>query len=210
MEEFLAFKKTDAELESEKSGKPVLMTSVPSPWLQYEVPDLGVPPLVRFHNEILSFCEYIAPTSTELRIREEVLSEIKSIIKKVWPSCCIHVFGSQLTQIITPSSDIDIAVLDVPDENDKTQVTNLYELADAIRSANIASYLEVISSAKVPIIKMDHLSSGIAIDVCINNSSGLDTGKLIKKFVRQYPPLRPLTMVLKVFLVGPLIIAAFM
>jgi non-canonical poly(A) RNA polymerase PAPD5/7 len=61
--------------------------------------------------------------------------------------------------------------------------------------------LQVIRSAKVPIVKFDHRRSGISVDICVNNDSGITTGKLLRKYVREYPPLRPLTMVLKVFLV---------
>ena len=58
-----------------------------------------------------------------------------------------------------------------------------------------------ITNAKVPIVKLDHKKSGISIDICINNDSGLHTGKTIKKLVKGFPPLRPLTIILKVFLV---------
>jgi hypothetical protein len=61
--------------------------------------------------------------------------------------------------------------------------------------------LQVIRSAKVPIVKFDHRRSGISVDICVNNDSGITTGRLLRKYVREYPPLRPLTMVLKVFLV---------
>jgi non-canonical poly(A) RNA polymerase PAPD5/7 len=73
-------------------------------------------------------------------------------------------------------------------------------LEEAIKARGIASYLEVISSAKVPIVKMDHIASRISVDICMNNDSGLKTGAIMRKFVKDYPPLRPLTMVLKMFL----------
>eukprot|EP00597_Dinobryon_sp_UTEXLB2267_P017252 CAMPEP_0201095982 /NCGR_PEP_ID=MMETSP0812-20130820/4895_1 /ASSEMBLY_ACC=CAM_ASM_000668 /TAXON_ID=98059 /ORGANISM="Dinobryon sp., Strain UTEXLB2267" /LENGTH=243 /DNA_ID=CAMNT_0047349919 /DNA_START=475 /DNA_END=1206 /DNA_ORIENTATION=- len=65
---------------------------------------------------------------------------------------------------------------------------------------NIASYCEAITNAKVPIVKIDHIRSGISVDICINNDSGLQTGNTIKKLVNQFPPLRPLTIILKIFL----------
>lgn len=78
----------------------------------------------------------------------------------------------------------------------------LYKLGCAIKKANIASYIEVIGQAKIPIVKMDHIESGISVDMLCNNSDGLKTAKLMKRFVREYPPLKPLTVVLKVFLVS--------
>ena len=127
-------------------------------------------------------------------------------------------------------------------------------------TAGLASYIETIETAKVPIVKFDHKRTGISVDICVNNDrlaiyptplcfsgyhnhivpskrqsylatlcptyapsswhvpfswhvplslsfwtmiwhdSGITTGKLIRHYVREYPPLRPLTMVLKVFL----------
>jgi hypothetical protein len=108
-----------------------------------------------------------------------------------------------MTKILTPSSDIDIAILDVPEPGSgQDMVDQLHNLDEKIREKNMVSYIEVISNAKVPIIKLDHRATGISVDVCINNSSGLTTGKIIRRLLRQYPPLKPLTMVLKMFLVS--------
>ena len=38
------------------------------------------------------------------------------------------------------------------------------------------------------------------MDICINNDSGLRTGQIMRKFVRDFPPMRPLCMLLKMFL----------
>ena len=46
--------------------------------------------------------------------RASLLKELTEIVKDVFPSATVHVFGSQYTGIVTPSSDLDLAVLDVP------------------------------------------------------------------------------------------------
>jgi hypothetical protein len=76
----------------------------------------------------------------------------------------------------------------------------LQVLAEEIRAKNLATYIEVISAAKIPIVKFDHIS-GVSVDIVINNSDGIATAKLMKKYVREFPPLKPLTVLLKVFLV---------
>lgn len=131
--------------------------------------------MVRFHNEMLTFSEYIAPTALELTRRTNVLTDIKRVVSQLWPQATVHVFGSQLTKILTPTSDIDIAILGVPEEK-KTLLNNLSDLAEALGKEKLASYLEVISSAKVPIVKLDHIRYGISVDICVNNDSGLITG----------------------------------
>jgi DNA polymerase sigma len=78
----------------------------------------------------------------------------------------------------------------------------LFRVAERFARKGIASYVEVISSAKVPIIKMDHASSGISFDILLNNSSGLETGRLIRRYVKRFPQLRPLAITLKIYLVN--------
>lgn len=212
-EEFISFaepkedeskdKKSDNTLAPEA---PALVNSTPAPWLNFVSSDdmNQIPPFVRFHNEILSFCEYIAPSKDEMRKREDLLKEITDVIKSLWPEPDIevHVFGSQLTKILTPMSDLDIAVLNVKRDASAHPNAMYMKLANAFKSSGRVSYVEAIVNAKVPIVKLDHIESGLSADICINNDSGLQTGSLIRRFVRQYPPLRPLTLVLKVFLVS--------
>ena len=195
---FVINKRDDLGIKEGGGSGLALLTSSPAPWLQFETVDKSIPPLVRLHNEILTFCEYISPTRAELATRDQVLTEITDIIIGLWPSATVHVFGSHLTKMITPTSDLDLAMLNVPCRD---PAQPLQTLAEFIRSKGIVSYIEVIH-AKVPIIKLDHLRSGISVDICCNNSSGLDTGKLVTEMSRVYPPLRPLTMLLKTFLVA--------
>ena len=203
-EEFIAFgNENDEKIDDEEKKAPTLLTSIPAPWLQYNTSqyDYKASSLIRLHNEILTCCEYIAPTSYEMKQRDLVFDEISQIINNLWPQSKVIVFGSQMTKILTPTSDLDIAVLDVPETNtDQAQLLSL--LASKFRESGIVSYVEAITHAKVPIVKLDHLKSKLSIDICINQDSGIKTGNLIRKFVREYPPLRPLVLVLKIFLVS--------
>jgi hypothetical protein len=45
----------------------------------------------------------------------------------------VKVFGSQMTKILTPSSDLDLAILNVPEESGNV-IDMLYELEKAIRA----------------------------------------------------------------------------
>jgi hypothetical protein len=94
--------------------------------------------------------------------------------------------------------------VDVP----QSKTDPLYLLADAFRSQNIATYIEVVSGAKIPIVKFDHVS-GVSVDVLCNNRDGIQTAKLMKKYVREFPPLKPLTVLLKIFLVSPHLLSFF-
>ena len=75
----------------------------------------------------------------------------------------------------------------------------LYDLAEFIKRKINITYLEVISTAKVPIVKFDHVSS-VSIDIVLNNDGGIVNGNLLKEYSVRYPMMRPLTLVLKVFM----------
>ena len=133
-------------------------------------------------------------TEEELAARSAVIDEIQTVVNGVFPNTPLQYFGSQLSKTLTPSSDLDLVIMNI-DVKDP-----LIVLGEHIKKANIASYLEVISSAKVPIVKFDHRDSGISVDILVNNDDGISTGKLIQRLTREFPPLRPLIIILKTFL----------
>jgi DNA polymerase sigma len=204
IEDFVSFHK-EAEVAKEEDFEEyedaALLTDVLAPWLRTALPH-NAPPLLRLHNEILSFCEHITPSRAQMKVRASIVKELTEIVNELWPSATVHVFGSQLTKILTPSSDVDITVLNIPPpakgaEHDLNKL--LLDLASKITTKGICSYVEVIP-AKVPIIKLDHIISGLSVDVCCMEASGLQTGALVKKMVTDYPPMRPLTILIKQFL----------
>lgn len=48
-------------------------------------------------------------------------------------------------------------------------------------------------------MKFDHVSN-VSIDIVLNNDSGIVNGNLLKEYAAKYPMMRPLTLVLKVFM----------
>jgi non-canonical poly(A) RNA polymerase PAPD5/7 len=198
------FNGLDDDESAEEHRGPLMLNELPVPWLDNQPHrlDKRAPPFVRLHNEILTFCQFITPTTQELRTREKVVVEVNQLAKSIWPQCTVHLFGSQYTKILTPTSDIDIAILDVPIPEGKSLTDALILLAEKIHEKINVTYLEAVVGARVPIIKFDHAESGLSVDICLNNDSGLRTGQLMKQMTRDFPPLLPLTLVLKTFLVN--------
>ena len=60
--------------------------------------------------------------------------------------------------------------------------------------------LEVVESARIPLVKYVDAASNTAVDVSFDVESGLRTGKLVRSYMDAMPPLRPLVLVLKFFL----------
>ena len=93
----------------------------------------GTNPLVALHNEIVWFCKLMEPRPEEMKQRNELVTRFTELAESVFggpEKCKVELFGSQLTGLCLPSSDIDIAI-QLPQEvevdnqdgdNEKTEV----------------------------------------------------------------------------------------
>lgn len=80
-------------------------------------------------------------------------------------------------------------------------VAPLFELAEKIQASGLTDTMPtVISSAKVPIIKFQESKTGVMVDVSFEVKSALETTELVKGYVKRYPMLKPLTLVVKYYL----------
>ncbi|URE33179.1 Nucleotidyltransferase domain [Musa troglodytarum] len=109
----------------------------------------------------------------------------------------VEVFGSFRTGLYLPTSDVDAVILE---SEVKTPQIGLYALARALSQRGVVIKMQVIAKARVPIIKFVEKRSGIAFDISFDVDSGPRAADFIKAAVQKIPPLRPLCMILKVFL----------
>ena len=79
---------TTGTSNSSSFALPALITDVRAPWMEFSSydceSDVSSSSLVRLHNEILTFCEYVAPTKAEMAAREQVVNEIIQIASELW------------------------------------------------------------------------------------------------------------------------------
>jgi len=189
-------------------GKAPIKSEDP-PWFDEESPwKSSETPLVALHNEILRFCDLVSPSPAEHSARGSALGDVTRVLKSLWPDCRVKVFGSELTGLALPASDLDVACLGVPPPPPSgrgaggpgRETSPLRLFADALRTGGLVSQLEVVESAKVPIVKLVHARTGVSADVSFNIEDGLKTGWLMRGHLEANPPLRPLLLVLKYFL----------
>lgn len=60
--------------------------------------------------------------------------------------------------------------------------------------------MQVVSGAKVPIVKLVVMPFGLKFDISIGQGNGLRAVEYIRTELRAWPPLRPLVTILKLFL----------
>jgi non-canonical poly(A) RNA polymerase PAPD5/7 len=147
------------------------------------------------HEEILDYVNFISPSEKERKIREELIDRVKAIAYKVFPLCEIDVFGSFQTGLYLSTSDVDLVV------QLKNRIPHyLRILADEIERSKMATQVEAIDSARVPIVKFLDKKTNITVDICFNNSTSVEAFPLITERIEGLPALKPLIMVLKHFL----------
>lgn len=90
------------------------------------------------------------PTPAEVKLRKLTVERLKRITDKIFPGSSLSAFGSFATGLYLPTSDIDLVLLE---DRPKNVQTNLSTLENAVRKAGLASRLETVPSAKVPLLK---------------------------------------------------------
>lgn len=80
------------------------------------------------------------------------------------------------------------------------EVNVLRALANSMRQAGITDKVQVISSAKVPIIKFVTTDGHFSVDISINRENGVAAGQMVKRYLKVFPALRGLVLIMKQFL----------
>ncbi|KAG1682353.1 Non-canonical poly(A) RNA polymerase PAPD5 [Nymphon striatum] len=154
------------------------------------------PGVIGLHEEIENFYAYMSPSREEHQMRCQVVQRIESVILNMWPEAKVEIFGSFRTGLYLPTSDIDLVVIG------KWKELPLFSLQNALESSGIAERdtIKVLDKASVPIVKLTDARTEIKVDISFNMSNGVNSAKLIKNFMKEFPVLPKLVTVLKQFL----------
>ena len=135
------------------------------------------------HEEILDFWAAFRPTASEEAARAGAVARVRALASELWPRSRVASFGSYSTGLHLPTSDIDLAVLGTGLRKSKDEkVRALRQLAAAVRRAPWETRsLEVVATAKVPILRFDDDATNVSIDVCIEEEDGLKSSALCRK-----------------------------
>jgi len=153
--------------------------------------------VLRLHEELLDFAAFACPTVEERIARSRWVAEIEAAVSSLWEGCTVHMFGSSSTGLCLPCADVDIAVNGL--EGVRT-TTAMKRLAERLLELGQISRLQIVQSAKVPVMKLRQRSTGLWADVLVNRTDGLNTTRFVRRQVKTFPALVPLVLFLKLFL----------
>ncbi|NWT34235.1 PAPD7 polymerase, partial [Cardinalis cardinalis] len=138
----------------------------------------------------------MSPRPEEAAMRREVVKRIETVIRDLWPTADVQIFGSFSTGLYLPTSDIDLVVFG------KWERPPLQLLEQALRKHNVAEpySIKVLDKATVPIIKLTDQETEVKVDISFNVETGVKAARFIKEYMKKYSLLPYLILVLKQFL----------
>ncbi|EDR03218.1 uncharacterized protein LACBIDRAFT_142837, partial [Laccaria bicolor S238N-H82] len=161
------------------------------------------------HAEVKAFVHWISPSPVEDEVRGLIVTQISNTVKASFPDARVLPFGSYETKLYLPLGDIDLVILsDSMAYSNKVNV--LHALANTLKRSGVTSHVTIIAKAKVPIVKFVTTHGRFHVDISLNQSNGLLSGKIINGFLKDMHgngaegkgsmALRSLVMVTKAFL----------
>jgi non-canonical poly(A) RNA polymerase PAPD5/7 len=105
------------------------------PWMTSFVDYRRTNHMVALHNEIVQFCKLMEPLDEELEERQKLVDRFKTLVHSVFKDCQVDLFGSQVTGLCLPTSDIDIAIQLSEADTPKTEEEEKVEAGKSKKNA---------------------------------------------------------------------------
>ena len=180
--------------------------SDPVPWLRPSE-YIDVMPGLRLHKEICDFYDFIRPTRFEEVVREELLEELRDLVRNEIPDSDILCFGSFAAGLYLPNADMDLVVMSSSYRNygDKSicqSKSAIRRFADFIERSGIAQprSVDYVLYAKVPLVKFVHRVTRIRVDISFENDTGPNGVRVYREWTRSFPAMPILVAVIKQFI----------
>lgn len=163
------------------------------------------------HKEICDFYDFVKPHSFENAIRNDLVSKIEKCLKASYPEGNLYCFGSFAAGLYLPTADMDLVFVSnsfrtggpkIYAHNTRSRTTTMLRgFARLLNNGGIAqSGYELISGAKVPIIKFVDRTTGLKVDLSFEKLDGVVTQKTFEMWKTEYPSMPILVTLVKHFL----------
>lgn len=158
-------------------------------------------------TQVDAFVEHLDAESAKLeQSQQDAVRELQDAVQSLWSDALIDVYGSNYTRLALPRSDID-CVLVSRKLSEKNPSSILQKLAEAVQVKPWAKQVDLLSSAKIPVLKIVYCADAgkqdVMLDLTCGHSpghSGLSARDLVYSAQAEMPALRSLVLVLKAHL----------
>ncbi|KAH0949907.1 hypothetical protein HN011_004673 [Eciton burchellii] len=174
-----------------------LMDNIPKRLIQFlEMSESNVEILLNYSDDI----------HNDEAMKNFVIGSFESYLRKYIPNIKAYPFGSRISGLGTPKSDIDIFLDCNYTYEGKTsfrhQSQNLITLVVQylFHNKKLWNVQCVILNSRTPIAKVLHIPSKLICDISVSNGLAVENTKMIKCFNFAFPPCRKLILFLKEWL----------
>lgn len=158
--------------------------------------------------EISDFYDLVRPREFEDRLRGNLVAELNRILDKngSWRGRKLHAFGSFMSGLYLPTGDMDLVLCSEAllsgGSTLPVGLNQLKQFRNYLRSSRVAVHnnFEMISKARVPLVKYVDSTTGLKVDISFENPSGVIAIQTFKAWREQYPVMPILVTIIKQFL----------
>ncbi|KAL2063092.1 hypothetical protein VTL71DRAFT_6164 [Oculimacula yallundae] len=181
-----------------RSGSPT------TPWLGIDHSDsanMGV----WLHKEIMDFYEYVKPRDFEQVIRQRLVDDLQTKVKQYFHKTDeIRPFGSFPAGLFLPTADMDLVCVSSEFlERGKKIFGQGFRGLHVFKGFLLDNDLpldrqvEMISGAKVPLVKYVDKLTGLKVDISFENDTGLIANKTFQAWKKEFPAMPILVTLIK-------------
>jgi hypothetical protein len=181
----------------------------------------------------LDIMQFVDSTSTQLRkqgpTRQGAVERMIRLVNTLWPRAQVKLYGSHVTGVCLPSSDVDFiiclpavhkkAVAVAPGVLEGRNAINESSQKQLYRRLKAETWIDprsikLIERTIVPVIKVttkDTKARTIQLDITFDapGHHGLEAVDLVTQMIAELPMIRPLVLVLKQFLINRSLLTAY-
>ncbi|ROW08385.1 hypothetical protein VMCG_03093 [Cytospora schulzeri] len=178
----------------------------PCPWIT--TPTSEARTNVRFNMEIRDFYDHVKPRQFEERLRGNLVEDLNRMLERSgrWQGRKFHCFGSFMSGLYLPTGDMDLVLCSntvlsggAPMLIGRNQLNNLKRDLQNNRVA-VENRFEMITKARVPLVKYVDKATGLKIDISFENIGGIIAIQTFKAWKEQYPVMPILVTIIKQYL----------
>ena len=135
------------------------------------------------------------------------MDRLQTVVSSHIHNCNVHSFGSFAAGLYLPNADMDVVVISDSFQSSRQKIVcqskkQLYRFGDFMKSSGIAQQgsVEVIATAKVPLVKFIDRVTAIKVDVSFENDTGVIANDTFALWKKQFPAMPLLVTIIKQFL----------
>lgn len=143
--------------------------------------------------------ESVAPTERDINTANSCLMEFVELSKELGPQWKARVFGSVASGFHTRCSDLDITFVQTADLNDQVSASDsLAQLLPAVQRNPLFEVIEVISGARIPILKC-RFDNKLDVDLTFKNTDPFPNTQLLRAYAKLSSTVRELVTLVKLW-----------